>query len=424
MSPLQKPPRSPRMSPIYPLLGLLRRGAQYGYELKRVVDDEFAPYWRIDFAQLYRSLHKMMHSGWIQAQVEPGVNGPARKVYALTPRGHVAFEAWMRQAAKTHDEFWVKMRLAQESGLNPQSLLAAERARIEDERAAWADAQRHARAADDPGRLLLTEAARRATEAAHASLEFAQALTRPARTTAWSGETPPLIAASDDPLLRRLAEMAHLPIRVVGSLGGLLALAQHEAQVAGAHLRDVESDEYNIPFVQHLLGEEDVLLIHFARREFGLLVAPGNPKGLWTWRDLTRRGVRFINRARGTGTRAWLMAQLRAARLEPTALRDWERTAPTYDAIAAAIATQVADVGPGLRATAVEWGLDFIPLGQERYDLVIPQSWYASPQGRDLLDKLHDRTFRRRAESLPGYDLALMGRVLARVRYARVCRRR
>ncbi|MDE3089402.1 MAG: substrate-binding domain-containing protein, partial [Chloroflexota bacterium] len=202
----------------------------------------------------------------------------------------------------------------------------------------------------------------------------------------------------------------------VGSLGGLLALAQHQADVAGIHLRDAETGEYNTPFVKHLLPEDEIILVNLAYRENGLMLARGNPQNIRGVRDLTRRGIRFINRPRGTGTRLLLYSKLRAARINPHSLRDWERTVTTHDAVAAAILTGAADVGPGLRAVAVEGGLDFIPLGEERYDLAIPQVDFESPRLQPLLTALHSAEFRRAAASFQGYDLAHSGRVVARVK--------
>jgi putative molybdopterin biosynthesis protein len=126
--------------------------------------------------------------------------------------------------------------------------------------------------------------------------------------------------------------------------------------------------------------------------------------------------VRFINRQRGAGTRLLLLSKLRAAHIDPHLLPDWGRVALTHDAVAGAIAAGTADVGPGLRAVAVEWNLDFIPLGDERYDLAIPRADFESPQFRELLNVLHSQTFIQQASDLQGYDLARTGRVIARIK--------
>jgi len=404
------------MSPLYPLLGLLVRGEKHGYELKRIVDDEFAPYWRIDFAQLYRSLAKMTRQGAVKVSVARSESGPARKVYALTARGRAEFDKWLAEPAHDCDEFFVKVRLAADSGASVAHLIDQQRSEFENERAVWVRRRRDAQATGDAGRLVFVHAALRETEAALSALDLYAALAPPSRATRVETVAIPVIIGSDDPLLTRLAQLAHTSTQSVGSLGGLLALAQHQANVAGIHLLDAETGEYNVPFVKHLLPEEDIMLVNLAFRENGLIVARGNPKNIRDVRDLARGDVRLVNRARGTGTRLLLFSKLRAARLDPHALHDWERVAATHDAVAGAIAAGTADVGPGLRATAVAWNLDFIPLGEERYDLVIPRAEYESPRLQSLLDSLHSAEFRRTAQSFAGYDLARMGKVVARVR--------
>jgi molybdate-binding protein/DNA-binding PadR family transcriptional regulator len=405
------------MSPIHPLLGLLTAGERHGYDLKRVIDREFTPYWRIDFGQLYRSLAKLTRAGWVKAHAESGVGGPERKVYALTAPGREAFEAWLGEPAQDRAEFFVKLRLAPLLGVTARHLIEVLQGPLKDEREARIQTYRTARAMADAGTLILAEAALRETETALAALETYQALVppKPGRPAARPRLNPITITGSDDPLLTRLAELAHASTHAVGSLGGLLALAQHEADIAGVHLLDADTGEYNVPFVKHLLPEEPSLLVNLALRENGLLLAFGNPKKIRSVGDLTKRGVRFINRPRGTGTRLLLSTRLCAAGIDPHALRDWDRTATTHDAVAAAIAVGAADVGPGLRAVAVEWGLEFIPLGTERYDLVIPSGEFDSPRLRPLLDALHSPEFRRSAAAFQGYDLARSGQVVARI---------
>jgi molybdopterin molybdotransferase/putative molybdopterin biosynthesis protein len=335
------------MNPRYGLLGLLARGEQYGYELKHIVDRDFAPLWQIDFAQLYRSLNYLTGQGLIRARVTPSPAGPGRKMYTITARGRVAFEKWLAEAAQDGDEFLVKGRLAQGANLPFNSFL---------------------------------------------------------------------ITASDDPLLSRLAQTAQLPAHIVGSLGGLMALAQGQADIAGIHLLDVESGEYNLPFVKRLAPEEELVLVQLAVRENGLMFAPGNSKHIRGLRDLVRQEVRFINRARGTGTRLLLHTKLRAARIDPHAIADWERAAQTHKAVAAAILAGTADAGPGLRAVAAEWGLEFMSLGEERYDLLLARTTFESPRLARLLDVMHSAEFRRSGELLQGYDLSRCGRVMALIK--------
>ncbi len=146
------------------------------------------------------------------------------------------------------------------------------------------------------------------------------------------------------------------------------------------------------------------------------MIARGNPKRIRGVRDLTRRDIHFINRQRGAGTRLLLFSKLSAAHINPHSLPDWERTVSTHEAVAAAIATGHADAGPGLEAIAAEWNLDFVPLGEERYDLAMLQETYDSGRLRPLLDALHAAPFRRKGAELRGYDLKRSGSVVARIK--------
>jgi putative molybdopterin biosynthesis protein len=232
-----------------------------------------------------------------------------------------------------------------------------------------------------------------------------------------SFELPLRIAGSDDPLLARLARETNALVRVNGSTAGLVALAQKEAEVVGSHLREPDSNEYNISFVQHLVAEEDILLVHLAIREYGLVVAAGNPKHLRRVRDIERKHVRLLNRSRGSGARMWLQRHLRNARLDPNTIPNWSSEAGTYEEIAGAIVLGQVDVGPGLRATAEKFHLGFVPLGVERFDLAIPRSIFESKRGDKLRAALLDRNFLDYARTLPGYDLARSGRVIAEIKF-------
>lgn len=194
-----------------------------------------------------------------------------------------------------------------------------------------------------------------------------------------------------------------------GSLGGLMALAQGTADLAGCHLWDVESDTYNVPFVRRLLPGRRVALVTLAHRRVGLIVAPGNPLDLQGLADLARPGLRFIGRPRGTGTRVWLDAQWRRLGLVGPPGPGME--VATHSELAQAIAEGRADAGLGIEAAARAWGLDFIPLTRERYDLVIPAEIWEAPPVAALVGWLASEEPRALLTDLGSYETEATGRV-------------
>jgi putative molybdopterin biosynthesis protein len=201
----------------------------------------------------------------------------------------------------------------------------------------------------------------------------------------------------------------------VGSLGGLLALARGEAHFAGSHLLDEETGEYNLAYIRRLLPNVPVVVLGFVEREQGLMLGRGNPQAIHGLADLTRDDVVFINRQRGAGTRVLLDYRLRQAGISPAQIRGYDRQEFTHLAVAAAVASGAADCGMGILAAARALGLDFVPLDRERYDLVIPVSFYADPFLAPLLGIIRDPEFAAAVAALGGYGTGQMGRVLAEV---------
>jgi putative molybdopterin biosynthesis protein len=200
-----------------------------------------------------------------------------------------------------------------------------------------------------------------------------------------------------------------------GSLGGMVALRRGEAHLAGSHLLDPESGEYNLAYVQQYLPRRAIVLVTLTRREQGLLIAPGNPKGIHSLADLRRPDIHYVNRQRGAGTRVLLDHRLGELGIDPTAIHGYEREEVTHLAVAAAVASGVADCGLGIRAAARALDLDFVPVEWERYDLVIPWEHYKSALLEPLLALLNDATFRRAVSELPGYDADPMGQIVAEI---------
>jgi putative molybdopterin biosynthesis protein len=211
--------------------------------------------------------------------------------------------------------------------------------------------------------------------------------------------------------LARKVPGASLASANVGSLGGLLALARGEAHLAGSHLLDEESGEYNVSFVRRHLSGRPVVLLNLAGRVQGLIVPAGNPKGLRTLEDLARPDVLFVNRQRGSGTRVLLDYQLKRAGLEAHQVRGYEREEFTHLAVAADVASGAADVGLGILAAARALGLEFVPLFDEQYQLVIPREYYESDLLAPLLNVLRDGSLKAQVDALGGYDVSQMGTV-------------
>jgi len=209
--------------------------------------------------------------------------------------------------------------------------------------------------------------------------------------------------------LGTLNPAVHLTTDFVGSLAGLMALESGEADIAGAHLIDEETGQYNIPFVKKLLPNEKVALINLVQRIQGLMVKPGNPEHILGVRDLARKGIIFVNRQKGSGTRILLDAHLRKTGVPSAGIRGYGREETTHSAVAAAVASGEADVGLGAQAAAGAAGLDFIPLVKERYDLIMLEERLDSEPFRLVLDVIRGRDFRGMLESIPGYDVSEMG---------------
>ncbi len=195
----------------------------------------------------------------------------------------------------------------------------------------------------------------------------------------------------------------------VGSLGGLVALRRGEAHLAGSHLLDPATGEYNVSYIHRYLPGQKVMLITLVGREQGWIIPPGNPKGIKGWEDAARPDIRLVNRQRGAGTRVLLDYELGKRGIVPEQVTGYEREEYTHLAVAAAISSGTADIGLGVVAAARALQLDFVPLAQERYDLVIPAEYGEGDLLRPLLDLLHDASFQKAVAALPGYDVSQMG---------------
>ena len=198
----------------------------------------------------------------------------------------------------------------------------------------------------------------------------------------------------------------------VGSMGGIMAVKEGRAHIAGVHLLDPETGRFNIPYILREIPPDEVFLMHMCERTQGLMVPPGNPKGIKGVEDLAGPGVSYINRQKGSGTRLLLDYLLGRAGIEPDDIYGYEREMFTHTAVAAAVAGGTADVGLGVLAAARALKLEFIPVAAERYELLGLRSLMGTPGYEALLSVLSDPEFRGEVEALGGYDLTHAGELV------------
>jgi len=198
----------------------------------------------------------------------------------------------------------------------------------------------------------------------------------------------------------------------VGSQGGLMAIRRGEAHLAGSHLLDPKTGEYNILYIREYLPNTPVKVVALVGREQGLLVKRGNPKRVQGLEDLRRPEIRFVNRQRGAGTRVLLDYHLNLMAIAPEHIVGYTQEEYTHLSVAAAVASGRADCGLGIAAAAQALDLDFIPLFQERYDLVISKEYAEGDLLAPLFILLADSNFRGAVSQLTGYDVSVMGTII------------
>ncbi|MCG0274955.1 MAG: molybdopterin biosynthesis protein [Thermosediminibacteraceae bacterium] len=198
----------------------------------------------------------------------------------------------------------------------------------------------------------------------------------------------------------------------VGSMGGIIALKRGETHMAGIHLLDPETGEYNVPYIKKYLGDRRILLVNLAYRQQGLMVKKGNPKGIRGIEDLVREDVTFVNRQKGAGTRILLDLKLKELSIDPERIKGYGKEEYTHLAVAAAVAGGGADVGMGIMAAAKAFDLDFIPVGQERYDIAIPEEFFHMDSIQKILKILRSEEFKKKIEALGGYNTSMTGELI------------
>lgn len=228
-----------------------------------------------------------------------------------------------------------------------------------------------------------------------------------------------VVIGSHDPLLDEVADMLHLEDSSlfmssshVGSMGGIMAIRRGEAHAAGCHLLNTQDGSYNRSFMKKYFPRGDVKLVRCVGRQQGLMVARGNPLNIQKFSDIAADGVRYVNRQKGSGTRILTDYLCKQENLDTSAIYGYDREELTHTSVAAQIVSGSADAGMGIYSAAKLYGLDFIPICIEEYDLIIPDHAWETPMVRQLIATLKSDGFRDKILSLGGYTVENPGEII------------
>ena len=202
----------------------------------------------------------------------------------------------------------------------------------------------------------------------------------------------------------------------VGSLGGLLAIRKGTCHMAGSHLLDTETGEYNLSYIKRYIPNMDVTVFHLVLRDQGLILNKGNPKAIKGVQDLARDDVVFVNRQAGSGTRVLFDYKLNQVGIPSDAVKGYDHEEFTHMAVAVDILSGAADCGMGIHAAAKALDLDFVPIEQEQYDLIVPTRMLDQPNIQDTLNTMRSGNFKKRVAALGGYDPSRSGERFAEVK--------
>ena len=226
-----------------------------------------------------------------------------------------------------------------------------------------------------------------------------------------AGCDPALFLAGEH--VRKINALSGVTNWTMGSANALSALQRGEVHMAGLHLVDMKSGQSNIPYLKRHARNRDLVGVHFASWVQGLLIQSGNSKRIRTVQDLIKPGVRLINREVGAGARFFLDALLEKAGMTGETIKGYEHEVMSHLEVARHIRDGMADVGIGVETAAHYFGLDFIPLREERYDLIMRSDFLNThPMASKFLDAVVSQPFRREIEALGGYNLHEVGKIL------------
>ncbi len=228
-----------------------------------------------------------------------------------------------------------------------------------------------------------------------------------------------LASGSNDPIL----DMLHTTMREshpefyifsanTGSTDGLRALNMGYTDIAWSHLFDPNSGDYNIPFLPIYLSNIKPVVVNLFERDLGFIMAPGNPLGIRGFGDLLRRDIQFINRQKGAGTRVLLDYHLKEQKISPSKISGYEKEVYTHFEVGLSILSKEADVGMATLAISKLFGLSFIPITRERFDMILDQTTFFDRRTQAFIDILGSSEFRSKVERLGGYDFKQSGKIL------------
>ena len=228
-----------------------------------------------------------------------------------------------------------------------------------------------------------------------------------------------VVIGSHDPLLDELGDFMHIANNDVfmssahvGSMGGVMAVRRGEAHAAGCHLLDTETGKYNVSFVKKYFPKGGVKLVRCVGRQQGLMVAAGNPLGIEKFADIAKENLRYVNRQKGSGTRILTDFLCKQDKIDTDTIYGYDREELTHNSVAVQIASGSADAGMGIYSAARLYGLDFIPICVEEYDLLIPDKCWDTPQVQQMLAALKSREFQEKLLAMGGYTLDRPGEVI------------
>ncbi len=228
-----------------------------------------------------------------------------------------------------------------------------------------------------------------------------------------------VVIGSHDPLLDELGDFIHrdnetvfMSSAHVGSMGGIMAIRRGEAHAAGCHLLDTATGEYNKSFLKKYFPRGGVRLVRCVGRQQGLMLPAGNPQNIQKFSDIAKPGLRYVNRQKGSGTRILMDYLCTREKIDPSAIYGYDREELTHTSVAAQIASGSADAGMGIYSAARLYGLDFIPICIEEYDLLIPETSWNTPMVQQMLATLKSEAFRKKLLAMGGYTAENPGEII------------